>query len=138
MYTGSGLPGSYVNIKPLDNKIVCYGYNCECTILAVVKVQGETDSFGAEYSYYCHDCHELCKQADQEFREELDNCDWCKKEAQLSPTRDWEEGMNGPVYYVCNECNSKQDREMMEEYETMCNELDFQSAMEVAQSLEQS
>jgi hypothetical protein len=50
------------------------------------------------------------------------NCDWCKKVAKLSPLRDTlEEGMHGPVYYVCSPCVKEYDERVNEEYEKECN-----------------
>lgn len=73
---------------------------------AVVRVQGETDSFGAEYIHMC----EGCKQAHDEHRQRLDGglwvglCGKCNAEAPLFPVRDFDEGTRGPVYYRCAPC----------------------------------
>ena len=109
-----GLPGDTIKFHTLEQ--VCDGYNCECTSLATNRVQGETDSFGAEYHYFCTDCTAKCHKDERENREE-ECCDWCKKQALLAPIRDWEEGLYGPVYYVCSKCRCKQDKDMQEEYE---------------------
>lgn len=82
---------------------------------AVARVQGETDSFGSEM-------HDLCQECLDAFREEAkqDNiayCDWCRTESALRPTRDYEEGLGGPVYYVCSPCYNRQQAAIMAEYD---------------------
>lgn len=71
---------------------------------AVARIQGETDSFGCEMADMCQECLD-------EYREEMKatdwsgTCDWCKQHMpRLSPQRDYEEGMCGPVYQVCDAC----------------------------------
>lgn len=79
---------------------------------ATVRVQGETDSFGAEYADLCADC---AKQEAAGFGGE---CDWCKAVSDvLRPIRDPDEGMAGPVYYVCAECRLKQSAQLQAEWE---------------------
>ncbi len=78
---------------------------------AVVCIQGETDSFGADFAYMC----EECRQADIAYKrsEEASSgtCDWCKMEVTtLAYTRDYEEGTNGPVYKVCKPCRDRRDQ----------------------------
>lgn len=74
---------------------------------AVVRIQGETDSFGCEM-------HDLCDECAKEHREEMrqpniGKCDWCSTaNVARTPARDYEEGMNGPVYYVCAACKKRQ------------------------------
>lgn len=72
--------------------------------LAVSRIQGETDSFGAELNDMCQECLD-------EYRREMaeadhsGKCDWCHEhKPRLSPRRDYEEGMYGRVYEVCDEC----------------------------------
>ena len=80
--------------------------------LAVIKIQGETDSFGAEYFYMCQEClteHEAQSDEDES------TCDWCKKMAMLKPIRDLTEGSCGPVYYVCPSCAGKNLKHALEE-----------------------
>lgn len=70
---------------------------------AVVRVQGETDSFGCEMADLCAECWEKEKAAAREPM--VARCDWCRADNQhVSPRRDYEEGMCGPVYYVCKPC----------------------------------
>jgi len=108
-----GLPGDIIKFHTLDQ--VCDGYNCECTSLVTNRLQGETDSFGAEYHYYCDSCVSKCMKDEDKQEDEI--CDWCKHKKHLTPIRDFEEGLNGPVYYVCSKCRSKQDKYIQEEYD---------------------
>lgn len=71
---------------------------------AVARIQGETDSFGAELNDMCQECLD-------EYRKEMaeadhsGTCEWCKQhKPKLSPRRDYEEGMHGRVYEVCDDC----------------------------------
>lgn len=70
---------------------------------AVARIQGETDSFGCEYLDLCQECvNELRAFA---ALDRIGVCDWCKQEAtDLRPSRDYDEGMSGPVYEVCGAC----------------------------------
>ena len=70
---------------------------------AVRRVQGETDSFGAEYLDLCQECLDEVAKHDAESR--TGRCDWCGQHAtDLRPRRDFEEGMSGRVYDVCGAC----------------------------------
>lgn len=70
---------------------------------AVRRVQGETDSFGAEYLDLCQECIDEMKKHEAESR--TGRCDWCGQNAtDLRPRRDFEEGMAGRVYNVCGAC----------------------------------
>ena len=73
---------------------------------AVARVQGETDSFGSEM-------HDLCSECLKEFRlygESGGRCDWCKQEVErIRAKRDYEEGLHGRVYYVCDPCAKRYD-----------------------------
>ncbi|MHA2180094.1 MAG: hypothetical protein ACXAAH_01585 [Promethearchaeota archaeon] len=105
------LPGNVIKLSHNDE--ICEGYNCNCDNVATHRMQGETDSFGAEYMYYCKSCLAKC-QEDIDKSEE-DNCEWCHTKASLQPVRDFEEGLSGPVYYVCSSCAHKQNKRMQEE-----------------------
>ena len=75
---------------------------------AVVRIQGETDSFGCEM----HDCCQECADAIRAERRtpQTGRCDWCKRDApDLRAQRDYEEGMCGPVYQVCAPCRKRYD-----------------------------
>ena len=71
---------------------------------AVRRLQGETDSFGSEM-------HDLCAECAAEFKAypgddpEPHPCDWCKgPSTDRRAQRDSDEGLCGPVYYVCKAC----------------------------------
>ena len=81
---------------------------------AVNRVQGETDSFGAEFYDLCQECLDELKKHAAEAREGV--CDWCSTEAKdLRPRRDLDEGMYGPVYRVCGTCVRKENALLQEE-----------------------
>lgn len=71
---------------------------------AVVRIQGETDSMGCEMFDMCKEC--LAAYRDEE--PPTGRCDWCREEAVLTTTRDYEEGLCGPVYHVCKPCKKRQ------------------------------
>lgn len=75
---------------------------------AVARIQGETDSFGAELIDCCAECRDEIRAA---IRSDLSGrCDWCRQEASdLRNRRDYEEGSTGPVYQVCGQCRARQD-----------------------------
>ena len=98
------LPG-HKSIPP--EGMMCDGYNCECSNPAVVRVQGETDSWGSEISDYCQKCYDLM-HVDEEAPTPV-KCEWCGTKALCHPTRDYEEGMCGRVYDVCVPCRKKQN-----------------------------
>jgi len=78
---------------------------------AVARIQGETDSFGSEMHDLCAECVADLKQAAADDRG--GRCDWCKRDAlDLRPLRDLDEGMYGPVYYVCGDCSRSYHEEL--------------------------
>lgn len=98
------------------------GEDYECDSPATVRIQGETDSFGAEYSHHCAACaalvSELAEYQQEQTAEELCDCDWCRREVprkELRHTRDIDEGSNGPVYEVCSACRKKQAEQIQEQ-----------------------
>jgi len=109
-----GLPG--------DRRKVPAGDFCETegheTIPATWRVQGETDSFGAEYIYLCDEC---VKDLGRHWYE--GTCPKCgTQDVKLYAYRDPDEGSNGPVYQACCTCRSKIlasfiDDELAEYYE---------------------
>lgn len=71
---------------------------------AVARIQGETDSFGAELNDMCQECLDDDRKAMAE-ADHSGVCDWCKNRApRVRPQRDYEEGMSGRVYDVCDAC----------------------------------
>lgn len=98
------------------------GEEWQCENDATVRIQGETDSFGAEYHHYCEACYKLeqeiqdyctAKHAGDEAQ-----CEWCSKvttQKDLRFTRDIDEGSSGPVYEVCGSCRARQADRIAEE-----------------------
>lgn len=85
---------------------------------AMYRVQGETDSMGAEYVDLCSECYDPLKSADNKLAAATGRCDWCGLEKDtLRPRRDMDEGMCGPVYRVCLECVQAENDRYAEEYE---------------------
>lgn len=85
---------------------------------AAHRVQGETDSFGAELNDMCLECYEEHKVAMAAYRAEhaCGACEWCGCGAtDLRDRRDFEEGMSGRVYRVCGACVKRQNDELAEE-----------------------
>lgn len=79
---------------------------------AVSRVQGETDSMGCEMHDLCQECLDDMKTAEPM----RGHCDYCKTPDQvLRPRRDYEEGLSGPVYYVCEPCIVKDNARINEE-----------------------
>jgi hypothetical protein len=79
---------------------------------ATHRVQGETDSFGCELNDMCDECY-------AEYREDMRSwdtsgeCDWCKNHApKLFDRRDYEEGMRGRVYQVCQSCIDRENKRL--------------------------
>jgi hypothetical protein len=97
------------------------GMKCDdCDMPAVNRVQGETDSFGCEYGDYCTFHYEDAMAGFRLAREEarVGCCDWCKGSANdLRQTRDYEEGMGGPLYMVCGACITRRNEEATAELE---------------------
>lgn len=97
------LPGSRRKVPP--------GTICDsCDEPAITRIQGETDSFGAEFADVCqvHLDELLGAESDTSGK-----CDWCGNEVESrSPRRDSDEGMHGPVYFVCAPC-ADQDHEAL-------------------------
>lgn len=94
-------------------KVKFQGGLCEdCGEPAILTIVGETDSFGSEFITLCNNCYE--QMINQE--PETMICDYCKKDAICHPTRDYTEGSNGPVYYICSECSRKQYKDLEKEY----------------------
>lgn len=62
----------------------------------------------------------MCTQCAASYHREaskptLGRCDWClSDDATLRPKRDFEEGLAGPVYYVCRSCIENHDRYFIE------------------------
>ena len=89
------------------------------------RLQGETDSFGAEYFYYCSRHKKQEQDRVKEWynspeAEELQKCDWCKTlvpAKDLQKHRDFEEGTASPIYDVCSKCRHKETQSLLKEQE---------------------
>jgi hypothetical protein len=85
---------------------------------AVARIQGETDSFGAELFDMCDDCLAAYRKEIAE-ADHSGACDWCKQnKPRLRPRRDYEEGMAGRVYEVCDDCIRRENEELEKEADT--------------------
>jgi len=107
----STMPGS---VHKLPDKTVCDTHPDK---LAVIRIQGETDSFGAELNDMCQECLDEYKKYLQE-EDTSGQCDWCKTDVQKRvTTRDYEEGLAGRLYYVCEPCLNKYSDKIREEFD---------------------
>lgn len=86
---------------------------------AVVRLQGETDSFGCEMHDLCAECmeeHRAYQKSPEAEQHRYGQCEWCKGEAtDLRDTRDFEEGMCGRIYRVCGACIKRVNDELRAE-----------------------
>lgn len=83
---------------------------------ATRRIQGETDSFGAEFHDLCADCATAFFTRIAAERERPHRCDWCKAMAtDTRPHRDFEEGFYGPVYIVCAACQARESESLAKE-----------------------
>jgi len=97
----STLPGAHVR---LPDDAVCDDHDDR---RAVARIQGETDSFGAEYFDVCAECLERYRteKAAMDGGAFIGRCDRCGTgDTPLFAMRDPDEGMAGPVYYRCRGC----------------------------------
>ena len=105
-----GLPGDW---KKLNQDLICCENHADRK--ATWRLQGETDSFGAEYDYYCDECRSNMSKQENFWYE--GTCDRCGQDKPLYPYRDPDEGFHGPVYSACKECRVQILNEMAEYYE---------------------
>lgn len=75
----------------------------ECGKPSELKVVGETDSYGSEFHFMCQACYDDMKKQALE-NPHLETCPRCKSEAELIAHRDPDEGLSGPLYYLCSPC----------------------------------
>lgn len=114
----TGLPGRR---HPLPDGAMCEQHPDRP---AVANVQGETDSFGFETIFMCQECLDEDRAYEATEEAHTGTCDWCKREAtDLSWARDYDEGMSGPVYRVCQACRARVEAEARRELEE--HELDY-------------
>ena len=95
------LPGDYRKIQSIAAR-------CDhCEKLATYVMQGETDSFGAEYHMLCDEHFKLRLDEIEKEKQKPKLCEWCNKEkVGCTMQRDITES-HGPLYQVCNECRVK-------------------------------
>lgn len=112
------LPGSIIQLTSNNSHVCeyCDEKDNECMSHATYKVVVESDSFGSEYGYYC-DTHIKDVEEQAISNPPEDNCDHCKRLLTVHPYRDYEEGYNGPVYWLCECCLRTAKRRDAEIYE---------------------
>ena len=104
----SSLPGS---LHKVPDGTICDDHPDR---LAVSRIQGETDSFGSEMYDLCQECIDKANNY-----KNIGRCDYCKADHRLLHAhRDYEEGMCGPVYYICEACGDKENQRALEEQYT--------------------
>jgi hypothetical protein len=109
----SSMPGSH---HSLPEGTVCDSHPER---LAVVRIQGETDSFGCEFCCMCQECLDEYRAYLAAEREVEHQCDWCKqRKTGLRPRRDHDEGSAGPVYQVCPDCITRDNERAIAELES--------------------
>ena len=92
-----GLPGDKTRMPHAHHRCETPGHEM---IPATWRIQGETDSFGAEYGYFCDEC--IKNQPTYWF---IGTCPRCgAEEVELYGYRDPDEGSSGPVYHACSTC----------------------------------
>lgn len=104
------MPGTLYGVPP--------GAKCDtydCVNPATVRVQGETDSFGAEMHDLCGECARREHQGSRDFFANGE-CEWCQKQAtDRREQRDYDEGTCGRVYFVCGKCRGRYQERLAEE-----------------------
>ena len=116
----SSLPGSLHSVPA--------GAKCDehPQYTAYYRVQGETDSFGAEYAFMCAECYTKHMEYVKAERNSESQCDWCKTmQVGCRSQRDYEEGLGGPVYNVCPRCIAAQNQRAQESLDAYDGEFDF-------------
>jgi hypothetical protein len=94
---------------------------------AVVRIVGETDSMGSEMIDMCSECYAAHEKflEEQRLNPPLNTCDWCKTpDVETRLTRDYDEGMSGPLYDVCSPCRQAANKRAQEELDEMDREDD--------------
>jgi len=89
---------------------------------ATLRIQGETDSFGAEFFDLCDECANATRAEIKADRAKPRYCDWCKTMAtDTRPHRDVDEGFYGRVYDVCGECRRRESESFAAEFAEHCD-----------------
>ncbi len=109
----SELPGRHCTVAPDST---CDEHTDR---VAVKCIQGETDSFGAEYIYMCAECYAIyAAEVAAVDPDAVGHCSWGNHSGQgIRPMRDHDEGSSGPVYYACRACRTKHAEYERREYE---------------------
>lgn len=91
---------------------------------AVARIQGETDSMGSELNDMCQECLDEYRESERT-RDRSGYCEWCKQQASyVAPMRDFEEGMSGRLYDVCNDCRKRVNDAAAAEMDRYYDEVD--------------
>lgn len=82
-------------------------------IKALARIVSEVDTEGYEATDMCQECLDNFNNRDKLIE---GVCDWCgSSDTDLKPKRDFEEGMSGRVYRVCESCIKKHDASVDEQ-----------------------
>ena len=101
--------------------------------VAVTAKQGETDSFGSEIHELCDECATAWKV--QASKPRMGYCEFCTRQAgspaqwvqvEVFDYRDYEEGMNGPVYQVCKSHLDSMTESQLKQYHESSYAHDFE------------
>lgn len=93
--------------------------------VAVKRIQGETDSMGSEQHDLCQECYGAVTKHVRQERESRAStptyCEWHKGPGlNVSPMRDYDEGMTGRLYDTCSDCRRKINERAREELDSFC------------------
>jgi hypothetical protein len=108
----STLPGA---LHPVPVGTMCDDHP---EVPAIKRVQGETDSFGAELNDMCEVCYKehIAAIEEEKAQRTPQPCDWCKTPSlNLRKRRDYEEGLSGRVYDVCGPCIKRENDRLQAE-----------------------
>lgn len=112
----SSLPGSHH--KSPKGMMCDNEENHPVPVLAVMRIQGETDSMGCEMHDYCQACLDKQEAALVTMEAEPCQCEWCKSTTtDCKPMRDINEGSCGRLYDVCRACRKKENDALQAELE---------------------
>jgi hypothetical protein len=83
---------------------------------AVKRLQGETDSFGAEYLCLCQHCIDEIRAQAASVRDVEQYCEWHRGLGlDVRTHRDFEEGSSGRLYSVCAPCRREENERLAKE-----------------------
>jgi hypothetical protein len=108
------LPGA---VHPLPKGTMCDDHSDR---VAVARIQGETDSFGAELNDMCAECLKQYNEYKAANPYNSGRCEWCGNHTDdIRQERDFEEGRCGRLYDVCGACRAKESAYVAEEIAAM-------------------